>query len=253
VSRFELTSRELEDQIIGRVTNKLKEGVENYRAASDAPDKVDVYDVIEEVFSDLNNSNIANESEFSIEEASGCLRGAYYDRKDPAQRTYKQMISTLMEKGALSLIEKPKEGEIEVAPNIKLFGRADRVEDDIIMIFRRVPELPEIPYAEHFMQLNAYLHIFNKEEGRIIYFDNEGNETEFIVPKSEKLLNETLRRARILNTLLKNNVVPALEPSSRCITCPYNEKCYYPAEDKQKWGFWARGKWRELKPKSSIL
>ena len=239
------------EKITGAVRNKIKEGIENYRAASDAPAKVDVYDVIEEIFSVLN-PNLGDESKISIEEASGCLRAAYLDRKEPAERTHKQMISAMMYKGAFSVLEKPAEGEIEAGSNIKLVGRADRVEDDVVMIFRSAPELPEMPYAEHFMQLNVYLHMFNKEEGVIVYFDKEGNEIEFIVPKSEKLLNETKRRARILNTLLKNNVVPALEPSTRCLTCPYNEKCYYPSEDKQKWGYWARGKWRELKPKSIL-
>src|SRR5205085_12004391 len=118
---------------------------------------------------------------------------------------------------------------------------------------RASEKLPEMPLAEHFMQLNVYLHMFKKEEGVIVYFDRDGNEMEFIVPKSERLFNETLRRARILNTLLQNNVVPALEPSIRCSSCPFNEKCYYPSEDKQKWGFWARGKWRELKQKDSIF
>lgn len=239
----------MEDPIVKKVSEKLKLGVENYRAASDAPAKVDVYDVIEEVFSDLNPS-LGDESKISVEEASGCLRGAYLDRKDPAERSYKQMISALMEKGALSVLENPVEGEVDVGSNIRLVGRADRVEDDVVMVFRRQTQLPEIPFAEHFIQLNAYLYIFNKKEGVIIYFDSEGNEAEFIVPRNEKLYKETLRRTRILNTLLRNNIVPALEPSSRCSACPHNEKCYYSSEDKQKWGFWARGKWRELKPKS---
>lgn len=239
------------ENITEKLRNKIKEGIENYRAASDAPAKVDVYDVIEEIFSVLN-PNLGDESKISIEEASGCIRAAYLDRKEPAERTHKQMITTIMDKGAFSVLEKPAEGEIDAGSNIKLVGRADRVEDDVVMIFRSALELPEMPYAEHFMQLNAYLYMFNKEEGVIIYFDKEGNEIEFIVPKSEKLLNETKRRVRILNTLLKNNIVPALEPSSRCLTCPYSEKCYYPSEDKQQWGFWARGKWRELKPKSVL-
>jgi CRISPR-associated exonuclease Cas4 len=240
-----------EPPIVEKVYDKIKVGIENYRAASDAPAKVDVYDVIEKTFSDLS-PDFDDESKITIEEVSGCLRGAYLDRKDPAQHTYKQMISTIMEKGTFRILEKPGEGEIVVTPNIKLYGRADRVEDDVIIIFRRTPELPDVPYAEHFMELNAYLHIFDKEEGVIVYFDNQGNEAEFVVPKNKRLLNETLRRASILNTLLKNDIVPALEPSLRCIKCPYNEKCYYPSEDKQKLGFWSRGKWRELKPKPSL-
>ena len=241
------------EEIVEKVRNKIKEGIANYRAASDSPAKVDVYDVIEQVFAAIN-PNLGDESKISIGEASGCLRSAYLDRKEPAERTHKQMMSKIIEKGALSILEKPVEGQIDAGSNVKLVGRADRVEDDVVMIFRSTPEeLPEMPYAEHFMQLNTYLYMFNKEEGVIIYFDKEGNEMEFIVPKSEKLLNETFRRARILNTLLRNNVLPALEPSERCMTCPYSEKCYYPSEDKQKWGFWARGKWRELKQKDSIF
>jgi CRISPR-associated exonuclease Cas4 len=248
---FSLKAQAMGEQIIEKVRDKIKVGIENYRSASDAPAKVDVYDVIEEVFAD-HNPNLGDETKISVEEASGCLRSAYLDRKDPAERTHKQMISALMEKGALSVLERPRESEIEVAENIKLFGRADRVEDDVVMIFRRVQKLPEIPSAEHFIQLNAYLYMFKKEEGVIIYFDNEGNEAEYIVPKNEKLFKETSRRARILNTLLKNNIIPAIEPSSRCSACAHNEKCYYSSEDKQKWGLWARGKWRELKPKSIL-
>jgi CRISPR-associated exonuclease Cas4 len=238
----------MEEQIIGKVRDKLKVGIENYRAAADAPAKVDVYDVIEEVFADLN-PNLVDEAEISVEESSGCLRNAYFDRKDPAERTHKQMVSALMEKRALSVLEKPVDGGLGVAGNIKLVGRADRVEDDVVMMFRRVAALPEIPSAEHFIQLNAHLHMFDKNEGVIIYFDNEGNEAEYQVPKNEKLFKETSRRARILNTLLKNNIIPAIEPSPKCNECAHNEKCYYSSEDKQKWGFWARGKWRELKSK----
>ena len=39
-----------DEEVIERVKSKIKQGIENYRAASDAPAKVDVYDVIEEVF-----------------------------------------------------------------------------------------------------------------------------------------------------------------------------------------------------------
>src|SRR5919198_2329569 len=95
------------------VQDKIKIGIENYRAASDAPAKIDIYDVIDEVFSDIN-PNFDENSKISIQEASGCLRGAYLDRKDPAQRTYKQMISAIMEKGIFRILEKPAEGEVVV-------------------------------------------------------------------------------------------------------------------------------------------
>ncbi|MDE1863300.1 MAG: hypothetical protein KGI33_10350 [Thaumarchaeota archaeon] len=239
-------------RIVEKVQEKLKQGIDNYRAATDAAPKFDVYDVIEEVFAAIN-PQVSDESKVTVDEVSGCLRAAYLDRKDPSEQTHKQMMEKIMQKSALSIMEKPMEGKLDAGSGVKLVGRAERVADDVAMVFKSVEELPEMPYAEHFIQLNSYLHMFDKPEGVIVYFDREGNEMEFQVPKSEKLLGETKRRARILNTLLKNNVAPAIEPSERCLGCPHNEKCYYTSEDKQKWGFWARGKWRELKAKDSIL
>lgn len=239
-------------KIVGKVQEKLKEGIDNYRAAADAAPRFDVYDVIEQVFAAVNPT-ISDEGKVTVDEVSGCLRSAYYDRKNPSEPTHKQMISKIMQKSALSVMEKPQEGQLDAGSNIKIVGRAERVEDDVAMVFRAVDELPEMPYPEHFIQLNAYLYMFNKPEGVIVYFDREGNEMEFQIPKSARLLNETKRRARILNTLLKNNVVPMIEPSERCLDCPHNEKCFYFSEDKQRWGFWARGKYRELKMKNSIL
>ena len=99
------------EKIFGKVQEKIKEGIDNYRAAADAPAKVDVYDVIEQVFAVIN-PNLKDESKISVDEVSGCLRSAYLDRKDPAEPTHKQMMSKLMEKSALSILEKPLEGVI---------------------------------------------------------------------------------------------------------------------------------------------
>ncbi len=238
-------------KIVGKVQEKLKEGIENYRAAADAAPRFDVYDVIEQVYAAMNPT-ISDESTVTVDEVSGCLRSSFFDRKNPSESTHKQMMSKIMQKSALSIMEKPQEGQLDAGSGVKIVGRAERVEDDVAMLFRTVDELPEMPYAEHFIQLNTYLHMFDKPEGVIVYFDREGNEMEFQVPKSERLLNETKRRARILNTLVKNDIVPMIEPSERCLDCPHNEKCYYFSEDKQRWGFWARGKYRELKQKSIL-
>jgi CRISPR-associated exonuclease Cas4 len=235
-------------KIVGKVQDKIKEGIENYRAATDSPPRVDVYDVIEQVFATIN-PQVADEGKVTVDEVSGCLRSAYLDRKDPSESNHKQMVSKIMQKSAFAIMERPVEGQLDAGSNVKLVGRADRVEDEVVMLFRGSEKLPEMPYPADFIHLNSYLFMFDKPEGVIVYFDREGNEMEFNVPKSEKLLHETKRRAKILNTLLTNNIAPAIEPSEQCMECPHNEKCYYANEDKQKWGFWARGKWRELKPK----
>ncbi len=238
-------------RIVEKVQEKLREGIDNYRAATDAAPRFDVYDVIDEVFAAINPT-VADETKVTVDEVSGCIRASYLDRKDPSESTHKQKMAKIMRKSALTIMEKPVDGQLDAGSGVKLVGRAERVEEDVAMVFKSVEELPEMPYPEHFIQLNSYLFMFDKPEGVIVYFDKEGNEMEFQVPKSERLLHETKRRARILNTLLKNNIAPAIEPSERCLSCPHNEKCYYTSEDKVKWGFWARGKWLELKSKSIL-
>jgi len=238
-------------RIVEKVQEKLKEGIDNYRAATDAAPRFDVYDVIDEVFAAIN-PKISDETKVTVDEVSGCIRASFLDRTSPSESTHKQKMSKIMQKSALSIMEKPMDGVLDAGSGVKLVGRAERVEEDVAMVFKTVDKLPEMPYPEHFIQLNSYLYMFDKPEGVVVYFDKEGNEMEFQVPKSERLLNETKRRARILNTLLKSNVAPAIEPSERCLSCPHNEKCYYTSEDKVKWGFWARGKWLELKSKTIL-
>lgn len=228
---------------IDNIYGIVKKGIENYRAATDAVPKTDVFDIIEETFNSIMHKE---DNALSVEEVSGCLREAYFERKDPIERTQKHMLETIIQRGILNVFAKPVKGEIDVQDKkIKLTGTADRIDEDVVMIFRMVKELPEMPFVEHFIQINAYLYMFDKEEGVIVYFDNNGNEIEFIVPKNESLFRETLRRAKILDMLLRNNVVPAIEPSSKCTSCPYNERCYYPSEDKERIGLWVRGRWVE--------
>ena len=62
-------------KIVGKVQEKIKEGIENYRAATDTPPRVDVYDVIEQVFAAIN-PKVADEGKVTVDEVSGCLRNA---------------------------------------------------------------------------------------------------------------------------------------------------------------------------------
>ncbi len=245
-------------EIINNIYEKIRKGIENYRAAADAVTKTDILEIVEDAFNSM--LKVEDDDTISVEEVSNCLREAYFERKSPMERTQKQMLEAIIQRGILNTFARPVRGEVSIEisdkygdrdGSIRLVGTADRVEDDAILMFRIVKELPEMPYAEHFMQMNAYLHIFNKEEGVIAYFDNDGNEIEFIVPRNQALYKETIRRVRILHTLLKNGMIPAIEPSNRCSTCPYNEICYYPSENKERTGFWSRGRWSELRKQDS--
>src|SRR2546422_11520857 len=111
-------------RIVEKVQEKLKEGIENYRAAGDAPAKYDVYDVIEEIFAAINPP-AAVESKVTVDEVNGCLRSSYLDRKDPSESTHQQMMKKRMHKIVLSIMEKPINVELDAVVNVILLGRAD--------------------------------------------------------------------------------------------------------------------------------
>ena len=48
----------------------------------------------------------------------------------------------------------------------------------------------------------------------------------FFVPRSNKMFEQVIRRARILSLLLKQKNTPVIEPSDFCRTCKYNKRCY---------------------------
>ena len=48
----------------------------------------------------------------------------------------------------------------------------------------------------------------------------------FFQKGKEKMFEETIRRVRVLNDLLKEQKTPILEPSSDCSDCQYYERCF---------------------------
>jgi CRISPR-associated exonuclease Cas4 len=70
----------------------------------------------------------------------------------------------------------------------------------------------------------------------LVYIDGNGKSVEFSLAKSNKMFEETIRRARVLSTLLKEGKTPIVEPSELCQDCKYYERCYSPREKEEKGG-----------------
>lgn len=159
-----------------------------------------------------------------LHEVVRCLRRSYYDRTDPLEpeRTgFNNLISSLLRKMQYG----SKLGEYAIE-DIKLKGQADMIVDDVVMIFRYSASLPETPLSSDALYLNACLWIFNKVDGIIIYFSSDGKEASFSFTKEKKMFEETVRRVRVLNSLLGEKKAPILEPSEDCSSCQYYERCY---------------------------
>jgi len=159
-----------------------------------------------------------------LREVVRCLRRSYFDRTDSKEEVrtgFNDLLGGLLQK--MHYGSEPSDFEID---EIKLRGQADMIVDDAIILFRSTSEVPENPYASDALYLNACMWIFNKVDGVIVYFTGERKEVSFSLTKNKKMFEETVRRVRVLNDLLKQKKVPILEPSQECSSCQYYERCF---------------------------
>jgi CRISPR-associated exonuclease Cas4 len=158
-------------------------------------------------------------------EASRCTRLSYYERKDSLPSDNTTRMSFLLIEGIRRSFNNIR-GEYKVN-NLIIEVAADMIiNNEFIVRFEVVTNLPEIPHPRDLLYLNACLFAFNKSEGILIYINSEGKTIEFSVTKNNRMFEEILRRARVLSTLLKESKVPIVEPCDLCLNCKYYERCY---------------------------
>ena len=161
-----------------------------------------------------------------LSEVVQCMRRSYYDRTDPKdidRSGFNDLLAGLLRK--LKYGSNPKEFAID---EIKLRGQADMIADDTVFLFRSSNAVLESPRASDLLYLNACLWIYDKKDGVIVYISGDRKESSFSVTRNKKMFEETVRRVKVLNDLLKGQKTPILEPSENCTTCQYFDRCYIP-------------------------
>ena len=159
-----------------------------------------------------------------LQEVTKCLRRSYYDRIDPNEierRGFNELLSGLLRK--LQYGSEPKEFAID---KIKLKAQVDMITDDSILLFRSALGELENPQANDILFLNACMWIYDKVDGVIVYITGDKKEITFSLTRNKKMFEETIRRVRVFNDLLKEQKTPILEPSSDCSDCQYFERCF---------------------------
>ena len=157
-------------------------------------------------------------------EVTRCLRRSFYDRLDgqePELSRFSDLLGGMFRK--LEYGSKPAQYSLD---NLKLEGQADMIADDIVMIFKSVRVFPDDPFAKDLLYMNACMWIYDKIDGGIIYINNKGKETSFSITRDKKMFEETVRRVRTFEALLKEKKTPLVEPSIECSTCQYYERCF---------------------------
>lgn len=183
----------------------------------------------------------ANHNKIHVSEAVGCTRFSYYERKHPLVPDRMAKMSMLIGSSVRRTINSSNNNntgrEYKIDDDLTLLTNADMIiAEEFVVRFEVVQQLPEIPHPRHILDLNACLFVFNKEDGFLIYITAEGKTVEFDITKSNRMFNETARRARVLSTLLKDDKVPIVEPSEMCIGCRYYERCYSREKAKESSG-----------------
>jgi CRISPR-associated exonuclease Cas4 len=157
------------------------------------------------------------------------MRRSYFDRFDRIEqenKSFAELLGGLVRK----LPYGSKIGEFDI-DEIKLKGQADMIVDDVIIIFKKISGVPEIPNASDVLYVNACMWIFNKTEGVIVYLTDNEKESSFLVMREKKLFEETIRRVRVFSNLISDKKVPILEPSQECSGCQYYDRCYIKKQD----------------------
>lgn len=181
---------------------------------------------IDKIYDDFQNVDKRNPDRIHALEVSRCTRLSYYERKDPLRDDETARMSILL-KDSIRRTFNNIRGEYKV-DNLILEVNADMViNEEFILRFEVVANLPEIPHPRDLLYLNACLFAFNKSDGIIMYINLEGKTIGFSVTKNNRMFEEIIRRTRVLNTLLRESKVPIVEPSDQCITCKYYQRCYY--------------------------
>ncbi len=136
-----------------------------------------------------------------LQEVTKCLRRSYYDRIDPNEierRGFNELLSGLLRK--LQYGSEPKEFALD---EIKLKAQVDMITDDSILLFRSALGELENPQANDVLYLNACMWIYDKVDGVIVYITGDKKEITFSLTRNKKMFEETIRRVRVLNDLLK--------------------------------------------------
>jgi len=183
-----------------------------------------ITDVIEHISHDIKPETEKDNKIIRFSEIARCLRRSYFDRVEPLEQKglrFSDLFRELIRKMPYGSVQ----GEFSL-DGIKLKIHADMIVDDVVIIFRPVPKPPESLIASDVLYLNACLWILKKTDGIVLYIAENGDEISFSLIRDNKMFEESIRRVKILNSLLEEKKVPVIEPSLECNACQYYEKCY---------------------------
>jgi len=181
-----------------------------------------------------------------VTDLTTCLRRSYYIKKHGFPMNEKlaywllfgQVIHDMVEKEIAEYYNGKAEMQGYIKwDNVKVHATCDVLTDQYVIEIKTCNRIPYKPYDNHREQLNAYLHIFNRQIGKLVYISRSQLQSHvFTIQPEYTLFVETMQKAVVLDQALKNNKPPRCNLSLDqrkfyCRDCPYKDKCTDDAND----------------------
>lgn len=189
-----------------------------------------ISDKLKQIHSTRLKSKQLDNHTIDVEEAIQCTRLSYYERMERIDDAIPEIINNLLKETFLSKLDSAV-AEYTVEKLRLLVTPALIVDDDVIVNFTVVSNLPDKVTPGDLLYTNACLFALDRELGVVVYVTPEGSHTQFFVGKSNRMFEHVIRRARILSMLLEDRKIPVIEPSQFCLSCKYNERCFPQQKD----------------------
>lgn len=180
--------------------------------------------------------------ECSTTEAIQCLLKSFYQRNIRRALLEPKIVILSFGKlvhGALRepLLRRNYKVEVEGTYPIRdttLYAHGDAVATRHGLEFKTITARPTRVLSHHYLQVNSYLHVFDKPVWYVDYIHKPtGFNRVFPVTPNEEAFRYVCLRALRLCTCLRTNTMPKPEPSWLCSYCEYRDVCPNPAPMKR--------------------
>ena len=180
-----------------------------------------------------------------VTDLTGCIRRSYYIKKHGfplnERRAFWLLFGAIVHEMLTPIIAEHICGEEEVKEvyeykGVKIQATADVLGRDVVVELKTCNKLPYNPYPSHVEQINAYMHIFGKPKGLIVYISRAqlGIRT-FEQSGDWDLFKMTLDKAVLLKNAIERGVPPPcnLPLHTRklfCNDCAFRTQCHQDSE-----------------------
>ena len=201
--------------------------------------------IIQAIFNKAKQYQEDRSNTIHVTDLTGCIRKSYYIKKHGFPLNEKMafwlLFGAVVHDMLTPIIAEYLNGEREVRTvyeyqGVEIQATADVLADDVVVELKTCNKLPYNPYSSHIEQINAYMHIFDKPKGLIIYISRTQLGVRIFDYYGDwQLFQYTLDKAKVLKNALDNDIpppsnLPLAERKLYCKECPFKTLCQSDSE-----------------------